>query len=186
MGMPSAKRVWLPADLADLPDDGNRYEVIDGELHVTPAPTWSHQRAIARLYLLLAPYVEAQRLGEVLFARADLIFSESRVVQPDLFVAPFVDGKRAESSREIEQFSLVVEVFSPSTRQRDLTKRRLYREERVTEYWIVDPDARAFQRSTLAEEKPEVIRERLTWQPEGAAEPLVIDVAQYFRDVLDA
>jgi Uma2 family endonuclease len=80
MAMASAAKVWAMADLAEMPDDGNRYEVIDGELHVTPAPTWNHQRAIGRLFLILAPYVEQQGLGEVLFAPIDVTFSERRGV----------------------------------------------------------------------------------------------------------
>ena len=94
MEMASAK-VWSVADLADLPNDGNRYEVIDGELHVTPAPTWDHQRAVMRLFTLLAPYVERERIGEVIVAPADVAFSDESVVQPDLFVVPLLAAGRA-------------------------------------------------------------------------------------------
>jgi Uma2 family endonuclease len=187
MGMPSAERVWLAADLADLPDDGNRYEVIDGELHVTPAPSLNHQEAVARLYMILAPYVDAQRCGHAFIGPADITFSPARGVQPDVFVMPRTGPRRPRTFIEVGRLLLAAEVLSASTARWDrVTKRKVYREHNVPEYWIVDLDARAFERSTPADEKPEVIRDRLTWQPEGAAEPLVIDVPQYFRDVLDA
>jgi len=186
MEMASPTKVWTVADLADLPDDGNRYEVIDGELHVTPAPTSDHQRAVAQLFLLLAPYVEQQRLGEVLFAPVDVVFSEKRGVQPDLLVVPFVEGKRARSSLVLRNLPLVIEVLSASTERWDRVQKRLiYREHRVGEYWIVDLDARAIERSTLDATAPEVARERLAWAPAGSTEPLVIDVEWYFADVLD-
>lgn len=186
MEMVSATKVWTVADLAELPNDGNRYEVIDGELHVTPAPTSNHQRAIGRLHLILAPYVDQQGLGEVLFAPIDVTFSDRRGVQPDLLVVPFVNGKRIRVSRELKDFPLVVEVLSPSTARWDrVAKRRLYREERVPEYWIVDLDARVIERSTAKSETIEVESERLVWTPEPAGEALEIDVERYFGSVLD-
>lgn len=187
MEVPSAGRAWRAADLADLPDDGRRYEIIDGELHVTPAPTMQHQEAVLRLARILAPYVEAQRCGQVVIAPADVTFSLTRVVQPDLFVVPLVGGRRPRSFDEAGRLLLAVEVLSPSTRRWDrVTKRAAYRDEQVPEYWIVDLDARTFERSTLTDRQPDVIRERLSWQPDGASEPLTIDVTQYFGDVLDS
>ena len=186
MGMPSAERVWVAADLAELPDDGNRYEVIDGELHVTPAPSLDHQEAVARLYRIIAPYVEAQRCGHTFFSPADVTFSPARAVQPDVFVMPRTAERRPRTFIEVGRLLLAAEVLSPSTERWDrVDKRRVYRQHSVPEYWIVDVDARWFERSTPGNEQPELIRDRLTWHPEGAGEPLEIDVEQYFRDVLD-
>jgi Uma2 family endonuclease len=186
MEMASAIKVWSVADLADLPDDGSRYEVIDGELHVTPAPSFDHQRAILRLAELLAPYVRRERLGDVLVAPADVTFSERRGVQPDLFVAPLVDGRKPHSFAEARRLLLAVETVSPSTARWDrVTKRNLYRDEGVSEYWIVDLDARVIERSTPASNAVEVISEKLIWNPDGAAEHLEVDVEEYFRAVLD-
>jgi hypothetical protein len=76
-----------------LPDDGNRYEVIDGELFVTPAPSVGHQRAVLELALLVAPYLRAHRIGEALISPADVIvYGPRKFVQPDLFVVPLVRG----------------------------------------------------------------------------------------------
>jgi len=154
---------------------------------VTPAPTWDHQRAVARLYELLTPYVRAHRIGDVLFAPADVLFSAARGVQPDLFVVPLLEeDRRPRSFVEVKRLLLAVEVLSPSTARWDrVTKRKLYRDEQVPEYWLVDSDARVIERSTPRSAGVEVASERLIWQPEGVNEPLAIEVAEYFRNVVD-
>ena len=78
--MPMLKRHWTVDDLADLPDDGQRYEIIDGELFVTPSPSLRHQEAIGELYLLLRAYLSRERVGYAYFAPADVIFSPTRAV----------------------------------------------------------------------------------------------------------
>lgn len=185
MAMARAAKVWTVDDLEHLPDDGRRYEVIDGELLVTPAPSLDHQEAIARLHLLLAPYVAAHRCGHVVFAPADVVFSPRRGVQPDLFVLPLAEGRRPRRFAEAGRLLLAVEVLSPSTARADrVEKRRVYREEGVAEYWIVDLDARVIERSTPADDRADVIVDRLEWHAEGAPVPLVVDVERYFEDVL--
>src|SRR3954468_11254879 len=124
MGMPSAERVWLAADLADLPDDGNRYEGIDGELHVTPAPSLNHQEAVARLYMILAPYVDSQRCGHAFIAPADVTFSPARGVQPDVFVLPRTGPRRPRTFIEVGRLLLAAEVLSPSTARWDRVDKR--------------------------------------------------------------
>src|SRR5678809_1514286 len=84
--MPTVKRDWTVADIHALPDDGNRYEVIDGELFVTPAPSFRHQRAVLRLAQILGDYLDRERVGYLVIAPADVTFSKKRGVQPDLFV----------------------------------------------------------------------------------------------------
>lgn len=174
------------ADLADLPDDGKRYEVIDGELHVTPAPTLDHQDAILWLATILKPYVAAQRCGHVVISPADVTFSPASAVQPDLFVMPRTGERRPKTFGEVGRLLLAVEVLSPSTARWDRVKKReLYRRENVPQYWIIDLDARVIERSVPSDPRVEVIGEHLSWHPQGAAEALMIDVEQYFRDVLD-
>jgi Uma2 family endonuclease len=186
MGMAQATKVWTVDDLQHLPDDGFRYEVIDGELLVTPAATLDHQEAIARLHLLLAPYVAEHRCGHVVFAPADVVFSPRRGVQPDLFVVPLVDGRRPKRFADAGRLLLAVEVLSPSTARADrVKKRRVYREERVDEYWIVDLDARVIERSTPEDDRVEVVADLIEWSPEGTSGPLVVDVETYFAAVLD-
>ena len=186
MHMAHTVKDWNVADRDELPDDGNRYEVIDGELFVTPAPSLDHQEAIAKLILMLAPYVVAQRVGHAVFAPANVVFSPRRGLQPDLFVVPLLDGRRPKLFADVGRLLLAVEVLSPSTSRVDRVKKRVvYREEAVTEYWIVDLDGRVFERSVPGDHRIEVIPDRLTWRPEGSSSALEIDVERYFREVLD-
>lgn len=186
MHMPTVKRRWTVADLDDLPDDGARYEVIDGELFVTPSPSLLHQRAIVVLYSLLEPYLSAARLGDVVVAPADVTFSPTRLVQPDLFVIPMANGRRPVRFEDVGRLSLAVEVLSPSTARADrVAKRTIYREEGVSEYWIVDLDARTIERSTPEDAYVDVMAEQLSWLPEGASAALDVDLVAYFARVLD-
>lgn len=185
MHMPQLEREWTVDGVLALPNDGNRYELIDGELLVSPAPTLRHQDAVARLYRLLAEYLEREPVGRAFISAADIIFSPRRLVQPDVFVAPMANGRPSEWS-DITGLLVAAEVLSPSTARADrVTKRRLFRDQGVPESWIVDLDARTIERSTPADARPEVLAERLEWLPEGASKPLVIELGEYFAAVLD-
>jgi Uma2 family endonuclease len=186
VAMPLVKRQWTFDDLEDLPDDGNRYEIIDGELFVTPSPVWPHQQAIAEVYLLLRIFLQRVPVGFAYFAPADVVFSPRRAVQPDLFVVPPVEGKRPTSFGAVRRLLLAVEILSPSSARADrVAKRMLFRDEGVAEYWVVDLDARTVERSTPAEARPEILDVRLDWTPEGATESMTIDLPAYFSRVLD-
>src|SRR6266567_4375473 len=164
MHMPHLKRHWTVDDLRNLPDDGNRYEVIDGELFVSPAPSWRHQEAIAELHAILRAYLAHERVGHAFFAPADVVFSPRRGVQPDLFVVPLMDGRRPEAFDDVKRLLLAVEVLSASTARADrVAKRTLFRDEGVAEYWIVDLDSRAIDCSTPAERRPEILADELVW-----------------------
>lgn len=174
---------WTSSMLAALPDDGNRYELLDGVLAVTPAPAWSHQRVTSRVYRLLDAYIEAHALGEVFFAPADVEFSPKRLLQPDIFVVPLrPDGVCAEGYKDVERLMLAVEVLSPSTARRDRgVKRDIYLDEDVAEYWIVDPDARCIERWARGAARPEIAAGQLVWRPSAIAQPLVVEVQALFR-----
>lgn len=135
-----------------LPADGRRYEIHEGELAVTPAPSPGHQRISRNLYDVIGPHVRGQRLGEVFFAPIDVILDDTTVVQPDLV---YLDPTRLGlvSARGIEgPPTLVVEILSPSTALLDRSaKRQLYGRYRVPHYWIVDPEARTVEALTLTE-----------------------------------
>jgi Uma2 family endonuclease len=187
MAMPILKRDWTVADLADLPEDGNRYEVLDGRLYVTPAPSFDHQVALQLLHRLIAEYLDREPVGFVLIAPADVTFSDRRGVQPDLFAMPPHEGRRPRRFEDGGHLMLAVEVLSPSTGRADrVAKRTVYREEGVEVYWVVDLDARTFERSVPNDRRVEVLPDRVEWHPAGAERPLVIDVDEYFRRVLDA
>jgi Uma2 family endonuclease len=136
-------RAFTVADLYALPDSerGERYELIDGELFVTPAPTWRHQTVSSNLKRVLDGHVHSLRRGWVrdnLGVRVD----ERTYVIPD---AVFVSRERCAiiGAMELEGApDLIVEIFSPSTRRRDLlAKRALFARMGVREYWLIDPDA---------------------------------------------
>ncbi|MGH7232788.1 MAG: Uma2 family endonuclease [Nitrospiraceae bacterium] len=127
------------SDYAGIPPDGKRYEILEGELFVTPAPTPLHQRVSKRLQRQLESYFEGRSLGEVFDAPIDVILTTQDVVQPDLIV---VTETTQISQRGIEGAPLlVVEILSPSTRDHDrITKARRYAQLGVRHYWLVDPE----------------------------------------------
>lgn len=184
MGMPQANQRWTAAMVRELPDDGNRYEVIDGELLVTPSPVEVHQRAVGVLFGHLFNYLEPLGIGEVLASPADLELDPHGLVQPDLFVQGLVDGKLSRRWNDGAPLLLVVEVLSPSTARADRTTKRLrFQRAGIPEYWIVDLDARVIERWRPQDDRPEVNAERITWQPVDAPEPLTVNLATYFRRV---
>lgn len=187
MGMPETARRWTADMVRALPDDGNRYEVIDGELLVTPAPTVRHQRAVTAMVVRLDIYVRSAGLGEAMASPADIEFREDRLAQPDVFVAPLgAGGRKAREWPEIKGLLLAVEVLSPSTARADRqVKRRLYQEEPVGEYWIVDLDGRVIERWRPGDDRPEVLSDRLVWQPDSNLPPFELHLPAFFRDLLD-
>ncbi|MBK6845135.1 MAG: Uma2 family endonuclease [Gemmatimonadetes bacterium] len=178
-----SRRDWTVDEVRALPDDGNRYEVIDGELLVTPAPSWLHQQAAMEFLFLVRPYAHRCAL-DCYIAPAEVAFSPRRSVEPDLFVVPRMDGRRATHFEEVQRLVLAVEVISPSSARADrYRKRHLYQSEDVPEYWIVDPDARFVERWRPGDDAPEILVESLAWTPQEDVEPLVIDLAALFRRV---
>ncbi len=179
------RKDWTVTELRGLPADGNRYEIIDGVLHVTPSPKVVHQRAVLELLLRIGPYAKAVGLDPMV-SPADLVFSDSTLVQPDLFVLPRVDGRGIQRWEDFTSLVLAVEVFSRSTHRRDRTEKRdLYQRQRVPEYWIVDIDAHVVALWRPESRVPEVMGSLLFWQPVSEFEPLLIDLVEFFDSVRD-
>lgn len=188
MAMPALDhRYWTAADVRDLPDDGNLYECIDGDLLVTPAPRGRHQLAVRELFRALDAYVRWVGVGELLWSPADVELEPGSLVQPDLFVTRLHVGvAKFRDWTDIASLELAIEVLSPSTSRVDRgIKRKFYQRAAVSEYWIVDLDARTIERWRPQDEQPDVVRESLRWQPDGAAEPLALDLAAFFATVCD-
>lgn len=145
MALTKPAGTWTYEDLFALPDDGKRYEIIEGELYEMPAPNWVHASTVMNLIALLLPIVQA--LGaRMVTAPVDVFFPGANPVEPDILV--ILPGSRAiGQGRGVEgPPDLIVEVLSPSNRGHDLlTKRALYARAGVCEYWIVDPEARTLQ-----------------------------------------
>jgi len=186
MGMPAQHTDWTAEMARALPDDGNRYEVLDGELFVSPAPSFDHQRVVGALYSVLRTYVLAHQLGEVFIAPADIEFSTGRLLQPDVFVIPPTPGVRPRTFRDVGRLLLSAEVLSPATARAVRTRKRaILKDERVPEYWIVDPDGRVIERWTPDDDGPGVLSATITWQPDQRVPALVIDLPRFFAEALD-
>jgi len=184
MGMPQLAPPWDRTQVLALPDDGQRYELVDGALLVSPAPSWRHQDAVGALYRQLHAWAEPRGLGVVRFAPADLAFDGLHLLQPDVFVAPLVGGRRPRGWSEVQVPLLVIEVLSRSTARYDrLVKRAFYQRQGVPEYWIVDLDAPLVERWRPGDARPEILTDRLEWQPDPAQPPLVLDLAALFEEI---
>ena len=182
MGMVDTARRWTRDQVLALPEDGNRYELFDGELLVTPAPSGLHQLTVSRLFGVLTAYVSAHGLGEAMFSPADLDLGGDQLSQPDIFVVPSLPPGRNWSAFPTPV--LVVEVLSPATARFDrFVKRLRFQRTGIPEYWIVDVDARAIERWRPEDERPELLNETITWSPAPSTAPLTLDLARFFRDV---
>jgi Uma2 family endonuclease len=166
---------WTIDELDRLPDDGNRYEVLDGELLVTPAPSDFHQDIVDRLSLRLWPFVIAHNLGRVQSPRAVIQVGDSQL-EPDLMVRPWAPPR---GWKHAPLPILVVEVLSKATRQRDLgPKRGFYVRNGIAEYWVVDRETRSVLQ--IKQDGESLISIGLEWQPPLTTATLVIDVAELF------
>ena len=188
MAMPSSARSGRRYTLqeferireAALP--GPRYEYLDGEILVTPSPSAVHQRIVVLLAVLLDPFVRANEIGQLLVAPFDVRFGADRVVQPDVLVRPAseVQSGRQDSARELR---LAVEIVSPGSARYDrVDKRPRYQEERVEELWLIDPESELVERWRPDDERPEILAEKLAWQPAGCDASLSIDLVALFAE----
>jgi len=141
MGM--AAPIYYTADqVRALPEDGNRYEVVHGELLVTLAPRALHQELVRRLLVALSRYLDAEPVGHVLPAPADISWGPDTLVQPDVFVVPLDQARTLDWTR-MRDLLLVAEVLSPSSARADrFTKRIEYQRRGVPVYWIIESDER--------------------------------------------
>jgi Uma2 family endonuclease len=184
MGMPAHQTGWTAEMVRALPDDGNRYEVLDGELLVSPSPSWKHQAVLKRLFKLIDPYVEAHALGWTMLSPADLEFTPRHRLQPDLFVVPDDGEGEPTSWKDVKRLLLVVEASSPTTVSADrLKKRPVYQKHRVPEYWIVDIDSRLVERWRPDDDRPEIVAGILEWQPKPNVASLRIALEEVFGPV---
>lgn len=181
MAMPEVKRRYTVAEVLDFPEDGNRYELIRGELIVSPAPMPRHQLVLARLHLLLGTYLMEVGRADTLFgAPADISWDDETLVQPDLLVVP--PEEVTNSWTTYRTLLLAVEVLSPSSRRRDkVDKRRLYQERHVGTYWVVDHEAGVVEVWTPADERPLVVAETLRWRIAPDTAELRVELAGLFR-----
>jgi Uma2 family endonuclease len=182
----STRKRWTYSEFARLPTSGTtRYEIIDDELVVTPAPTSRHQRVVTDPVTLLNVFARSNALGQVFTALLDVLFAEGDYFEPHIV---FVRRGRVDliSDRGVEgPPDLVVEVLSPSTEGRDRgVKLDRYRLFGVPEYWVVDPDERTIEVWDLAQgvAEPAVHGDGdvLRWTPAVSGPTLDIDLVELF------
>ena len=180
MHMATESGSWTLEEVHRLPDDGNKYELVRGELFVTPPPARHHETIAARLARVLDPYVAEHGLGLVYRPRAVLRTADGEV-EPDLMVR---DDRGVGNGWEAAPIPiLVVEIVSPTTRRRDMQqKRRFYLTSGVAEYWIVDPEARrvVVSRPGGQDEQCATV---LRWHPTDASREFTLSVPELFANL---
>lgn len=145
MALSKSAGAWTYADLGALPDDGRRYEIIEGDLYEMPPPSWDHAATVMNLIALLVSVVRSMG-GHLATAPVGVFLPGAELVEPDILA--ILPGSRARAGgRGVAGApDLIIEVLSPSNRGHDLlTKRSLYARAGVREYWIVDPVARSVE-----------------------------------------
>lgn len=180
MSMPAT--LYYSADMVrNLPDDGNRYETVHGELLVTPAPRQPHQAVLLELILTLGNYLKADHIKGLFCSPADISWGPDTLVQPDLFVADPDEVGLSDGWAEIQTLHLAIEILSPSSLRADrFTKRRLYQEQHVATYWVIDPAHQQVEIWTPEALFPVIERERLTWRHPAATSECTIELAALF------
>ena len=191
MSMPALRQHrWTLEEVERLVDEREgytpRYELVDGELLVTPGPNRLHQRIVRDLLVLLCEYVKRFRLGEVNFGPGEVKLTPQTRFEPDLFVIPALDGRIPRWRDVVTQILLAVEVLSPSSARHDrITKRRFFQENGVPQYWVIDPEAQTFEIWTPTDDRAALIDDRLVWQPLETAPAFELDVRRFFAAVAD-
>ena len=174
----AATKPWTLEELDLLPDDGNKYELVHGELFVTPAPTHNHETIAVRLARVLDRYAEANDLGFAYRPRAIIQRRGSRC-EPDIMVR--AAGASHMSWDDVPLPILVAEILSPSSRRHERERKRAFYIDdlKVPDYWIVDPKKRVI--AVVRPGRADVVcGESVEWQPAGTAAPLVVDVQRLF------
>lgn len=170
---------WTADMVRELPDDGNRYEVVDGVLLVTPAPAGRHQLILTRLFGALWDYLGPfNRRDCLLVSPADISWAPDVLTQPDLFVLarPMVRGWT-----DAKDLLLAIEVLSPGSTSADrVIKRLTYQKYGVATYWVMDHEAGFVDVWHPGDAEPRIVRDTLQWRVSAAAPVLEIEVAELF------
>lgn len=189
MSMPAVvRRLWTLEEVEALIDarEGHspRYELVQGELLVTPGPTHRHQRLILRLTLALQPYLTKHGIGEIELGPGELKLAIGEYYEPDLFVLEAENGRLPTVTDSLVSPMLICESLSPGSSRHDrITKRRAFQQRGVPTYWIIDGDAEVFEVWQPDDERPELVDDRVTWHPANAPEPFELDVRELFASV---
>lgn len=137
------RKKYTYQDYLNLPDDGKRYEVINGELVMAPAPNIFHQTVLINLVNELKNFLKKENVGKMLCAPTDVKLSDSNVVQPDIIFISLESSNIVTENNVAGAPDLIIEILSPGTAYYDLIeKKEIYERFEVKEYWLVDPKKR--------------------------------------------
>jgi Uma2 family endonuclease len=167
-----------------LPEDNSRrHELFEGVYVITPAPPLWHQQAVGELGVLMANHVHGRRDIEIFPVLVDCYLGPQTMVQPDITVFR-VDPPGPAEWIDMPNPELVVEIPSPGTEERDRgIKRDIYQKAGIPEYWIVDIDSQLVERWQPTDDRPEIVREKITWQPDEDGATLTIDLVRLFDNL---
>jgi Uma2 family endonuclease len=183
MGMPAAFEKWTVDLLDALPESSERFELIDGELYVTPSPGLPHQRGVLELASALMAYTKRVGGCETVISPSD-VWREPRQenrVQPDIYAVGFRDGKTPTYPFHLRELLLAIEIASPGKPFLDYqVKRNLYRDEGVAEYWAVNLEERNIARWRGRDEPGDIVTDQIQWRRTGATESFSLDLPQFF------
>jgi len=175
---------WTVEMVREFPRDGNRYELVDGVLLVTPAPRPLHELVRHRLLRSLHLYVAAHAPTMGVFAsESEITWGERKTyLQPDVYVTP--EAELLGRWTDVRSLILTVEVLSPSSVEHDrVTKRPVYQRQNVGTYWIVDIEGRTVEVWHPGDESPAIERDTLRWQVRPDAPVLEIALAEVFAGI---
>lgn len=176
-------RLWTYEDYLQLPDDGKRYEVLEGKLYVSPSPSTAHQKVVLRLTVLLYK-LEEQGLGFLFAAPMDLLFPGADPVQPDLMYFTVAQKDQILPKFCVGAPTLIVEVLSPSTRSVDrVTKLHLYARNGIPYYWLADPLEKTLEILQLDGETYRVAAALAPGDRYEGFPGAAVDVEELFRDL---
>jgi Uma2 family endonuclease len=187
MAMPALKPRWTAAEvrqlIADNPLQAPRYELVDGELLVTPSPSGAHQYAVSLLWKALYDYLSRNPIGRALTSPLDVELEPEFLVEPDVLVIPPNEARRILTETPVRELLVAAEVLSPSSGRHDRVTKRPRYQQRVPEYWIIDLEARLVERWTPLDERPAILTQRLAWHPAGASEAFGLELPAYFAEI---
>ena len=191
MSMPAAdQHRWTIEEVDRLAEErvesSPRYELVDGELLVTPAPNGRHQRIILELAVRLREYVRIHRLGELRLGPGEARLTRDSRFEPDIFLIPPTEGRMPRWADPVTRLALAIEVLSPSSSRHDrITKRRFFQKHGVPEYWVVDGEAEAFEIWHPGDDRAALLDAQLAWQPSPDVAPFELGIKAFFASVAD-
>jgi Uma2 family endonuclease len=181
-------RRWTAREVRQLIAEASsatpRYELVDGELLVTPSPRREHQVALRLLIVALSQYLENERVGEPFLSPSDVELAPEDLRQPDIFVVPLDEDRRvANDGLPFQRLILAIEILSPSSARHDRVRKRPGYQKHVRDYLIFDLDARLVEHWRTGADRPEILTVRLEWLPDGASTPMFVDLPAFFTRV---